>query len=59
MDIKKGKDYKNMPESYWIASTKGKDYFPLERNIDVEIAIVGGEWLGYLQHINWKKAVRK
>ncbi len=56
MDIKKGKDYKNMPESYWIASTKGKDYFPLERNIDVEIAIVGGGMVGILTAYQLEKS---
>lgn len=40
------KTFRNLPKSYWIASTSENKYPSLEEDIDVDIAIVGGGMVG-------------
>lgn len=40
--------FKHMPKSYWLASTEKTHYPKLDKNIDVDIAIVGGGITGIL-----------
>ncbi|MGI5901045.1 MAG: FAD-dependent oxidoreductase [Desulfitobacteriia bacterium] len=42
MRIENAKDFTNPPLSYWIASTSNTDYPPLDKDINVDVAIVGG-----------------
>lgn len=39
---------KNLPNSYWIESTKKTDYPSLNRDINIDIAIIGGGMAGIL-----------
>ena len=59
MDNKRMKELKNMPESYWIASTEAKDYPSLDNDIDVDIAIVGGGMVGILTAYQLQKSDRE
>lgn len=46
MDIGELKDFKKPPQSYWMASTTQKDYPVLDEDISVDIAIIGGGFVG-------------
>ncbi len=46
MDINQQKNFKNLPKSYWIASTIPTDYPTLNEDIDVDVLIVGGGLVG-------------
>lgn len=46
MDIDKLKTFKKPPQSYWMASTTQKDYQVLDHDISVDIAIIGGGFVG-------------
>lgn len=47
--------FKNMPESYWLASTESTDYKVLDEDTDVDIAIVGGGMVGILSAYQLEK----
>lgn len=40
------KNFKKLPQSYWMASTQQPDYPTLNDDIKVDIAIVGGGIVG-------------
>lgn len=42
------KNFKNMPESFWIASTDSTNYPTLDKDLNVDVAIVGGGMVGIL-----------
>lgn len=46
MNIDKQKIFKNLPQSYWMASTPNTDYPALNEDINVDIAIIGGGIVG-------------
>lgn len=46
MDINGQKNFKDLPKSYWLASTPATDYPSLEEDIDVDIVIIGGGLVG-------------
>lgn len=46
MNIDQQKNFNKPPESYWIASTETTNYPALERDIDVDILIIGGGFVG-------------
>lgn len=46
MDINGQKIFKDLPKSYWLASTPTTDYPSLEEDIDVDIVIIGGGLVG-------------
>lgn len=48
MDINNLNFFQNMPQSYWLASTQNTNYPTLDKNIEVDIAIVGGGMVGIL-----------
>jgi len=46
MSKKELRNFKNMPKSYWIDSTGNTSYSKLDKDINVDIAIVGGGMVG-------------
>lgn len=46
MELNKLKRFNNMPRSFWIASTSAKTYPTLDKDINVDVAIVGGGMAG-------------
>lgn len=46
MNIEEMKNFKKPPQSYWMASTAQKDYPILDNDISVDIAIIGGGFVG-------------
>lgn len=46
MDIEKLKKFNSSPRSFWIASTEANTYPALDKDINVDIAIVGGGMVG-------------
>jgi len=46
MNIDEQKNFKKPPQSYWMASTSGTDYPILDEDIKVDIAIIGGGFVG-------------
>lgn len=46
MNIDEQKNFKKPPQSYWIASTNKTDYPALNEDIKVDIAIIGGGFVG-------------
>ncbi len=46
MNIDELKDFNKPPQSYWMASAHGTDYPSLDDDIKVDIAIVGGGFVG-------------
>ncbi|MEN6317097.1 MAG: FAD-dependent oxidoreductase [Clostridiaceae bacterium] len=46
MNIDELKNFKKPPQSYWMASTPGTDYPVLDKDIKVDIAIIGGGFVG-------------
>ncbi|WIV12983.1 FAD-dependent oxidoreductase [Proteiniborus sp. MB09-C3] len=46
MNIDKRKIFKNLPQSYWIASASNTNYPILNEDISVDVAIVGGGLVG-------------
>lgn len=46
MNLSGLKNFKIPPQSYWIASTHGTDYPVLDEDIKVDIAIIGGGFVG-------------
>ncbi len=46
MNIDQQKNFKNFPQSYWIASTGNTNYPTLSEDINVDVAIVGGGLVG-------------
>ncbi|WP_352418804.1 FAD-dependent oxidoreductase [Proteiniborus sp.] len=46
MNIDKQNILKNLPQSYWIASTPNTDYPVLNKDIKVDVAIIGGGLVG-------------
>lgn len=46
MNIEELKKFKGLPQSYWLASTPNTSYPPLNSNISVDIAIIGGGMVG-------------
>ncbi|NLY45013.1 MAG: FAD-dependent oxidoreductase [Tissierella sp.] len=47
--------FKNMPESYWLASTESTNYKELDEDIGVDIAIIGGGMVGILSAYQLEK----
>lgn len=46
MNIDEYKNFKNLPKSYWVFSTHETNYPSLDKDIDVDIAIIGGGMVG-------------
>src|SRR5699024_6999781 len=46
MNIDEQKKFKDLPKSYWLASTDSTNYPTLNEDIDVDIVIVGGGLVG-------------
>jgi hypothetical protein len=46
MNIKKNKVFNNPPQSYWIATTEQPSFPALDRDISVDVAIIGGGMVG-------------
>lgn len=46
MNIDEQKNFKNLPQSYWIASTPNTNYPTLNEDIKVDVAIIGGGLVG-------------
>lgn len=46
MNIDNQMNFKNSPQSYWMASTDITDYPPLNEDINVDVAIIGGGIVG-------------
>ena len=46
MNIDEQKNFKKTPESYWIASTETTNYPTLNEDINVDILIIGGGFVG-------------
>lgn len=47
MNIDQQKNFKKPPGSYWLASTHTTDYPTLNEDIDVDILIIGGGFVGF------------
>lgn len=46
MNIENLKNFNRLPESYWIDSTKPTNYPPLDKDITVDLVIIGGGIVG-------------